>query len=75
VRYTLGEDWTGDDAIFFRILLSDRASKTDRLLRVTQRVSDQIVRALEPVEQWGLLPYFDYRSQSEQADLQEAAWA
>ena len=75
VRYTLGQDWTGDDAIFFRILLSDRASKRDRLLRVTQRVSDQIVRALEPVEQWGLLPYFDYRSQSEQAALKEEAWA
>lgn len=63
------------DAIFFRVLLSNRASKRDRLLRVTQCVSDQILRAIEPLEQWGLLPYCDYRSQSEQAALKEKAWA
>lgn len=75
VRYTLGQDWTGDDAIFFRVLLSDRASKRDRLLQVTNRVRDRIVQTLEPVEQWGLLPYFEFRSQFGQAALQEEAWA
>jgi len=75
VRYTLGQDWSGEYAIFFRIVLSDRASKRDQLLRVTQRVTNQIVQRLEPVEQWGLVPYFDFRSQSEQAALQEEAWA
>ena len=75
VRYTLGQDWSGDYSIFFRILLADRASKEDQLLRVTTRVANDIVQRLEPVEQWGLLPYFDFRSQSEQAALQEEAWA
>ncbi len=75
VRYTLGQDWSGEDAIFFRILLSDRASKKEQLLRVTNRVANHIVQRLEPVEQWGLLPYFDFRSQSEQAALREEAWA
>jgi len=75
VRYTLGEDWTGDDAIFFRVLLSDRASKRRGLLQVTNRVRDRIVQTLEPVEEWGLLPYFEFRNESEQAALKEKAWA
>jgi hypothetical protein len=75
VRYTLGQDWSGEHAIFFRILLSDRASKRGQLLHVTRRVTNQIVQRLEPVEQWGLVPYFDFRSQSEQAALKEEAWA
>lgn len=75
VRYTLGQDWSGEYAIFFRVVLSDRASKKDKLLQVTKRVTNQIVQRLEPVEQWGLVPYFDFRSQSEQAALKEEAWA
>src|SRR5258708_9314043 len=75
VRYTLGQDWSGEYAIFFRIVLSDRASKRDRLLPVTKRVTNQIVQRLEPVEQWGLIPYFDFRSQSEQAALKDDALA
>jgi len=75
VKYTLGQDWSGEYAIFFRIVLSDRASKRDRLLPVTKRITHQIVQRLEPVEQWGLVPYFDFRSQSEQAALKEEAWA
>ena len=26
IRYSLGEDWTGDPSIFFRVLLTDEAS-------------------------------------------------
>lgn len=75
VRYSLGQDWSGEDAIFFRVVLSDRASKRDRLSHITNHVANHIVQRLEPVEQWGLIPYFDFRSQSEQAALQEKAWA
>ena len=74
LRYTLGEDWSGDPAIFFRVLLSDRASRRDQLYSVTSRVKDAIVQRLEPFEQWGVLPYFSYRSQAEQSMLQEAPW-
>lgn len=75
VRYTLGQDWTGDDAIFFRVLLADRASKGNRLFPATRRVRDRILQTLDPVAQWGLLPYFEFRSQSEQAALKDVAWA
>jgi hypothetical protein len=32
IRYDIGQDWSGDWAIFFRVLLSDEASRT-RLVR------------------------------------------
>jgi hypothetical protein len=74
LTYTLGQDWTGDNAIFFRIVLSDRASRRDELHKATEQMEDAIMLRLEPLEQWGVLPYFSYRSQAEQAVLQEAPW-
>jgi hypothetical protein len=74
LRYTLGQDWTGDPAIFFRIVLSDQASR-DQLHNATMQIQNAIVQRLERLEQWGVLPYFSYRSQAEQAALQEEAWA
>ena len=75
IRYTLGQDWSGDPAVFFRIILSDADSRRDQLLDATNKVSAAIVRHIEPLEQWGVLPYFSFRSQSEQAQLNEPAWA
>jgi hypothetical protein len=74
LRYTLGEDWSGDPAIFFRIVLSDRASRRDQLYNATYQIENAITQRLEPLEEWGVLPYFHYRSQSEQAARQEEAW-
>ncbi len=75
VRYTLGEDWTGEPAVFFKIILSDEASRQDQLRSVTNEVSTIIDQGIEPLEQWGVLPYFNFRSYSEQAQLNEPAWA
>jgi len=75
LRYTLENDWSGDPAIFFRVLLSDRASRRDQLLSSTRQIEDMIVDSLQPLEQWGVLPYFSYRSLAEQAVLQEETWA
>ena len=75
VRYKLGNDWTGDPAVFFRVLLSDAASPRDQLRKVASHVETEIVRQVEPLEQWGVYPYFNYRSQSEQAEMNEPAWA
>ena len=72
--YTLGEDWSGDPAIFFRIVLSDEASRRDRLYKLTSEIQNMIVQHIEPLEQWGVLPYFSYRSQAEQAVLQGKPW-
>jgi hypothetical protein len=75
IRYTLGDDWSGEPAVFSRILPSDAASRHDRLWDVTDQVSTVIDQRIEPLEQWGVLPYFNFRSQSEQAQLNEPAWA
>jgi len=72
---TLGNDWSGEPAVFFMVILSDVASSRERLLSVTDRVSKAIVGELEPLEEWGVLPYFNFRSQSEQAKLNEPTLA
>jgi len=74
IRHNTGSDWSGDDAIFFRILLSDRASRDDRLPAVSDRVSSRLSEALDLADT-GLLPYFSFRSESEQSDLNDEAWS
>lgn len=75
IRYTLGNDWTGEPAVFFRIVLADASTTPDQLWNVTNRASTLLVQRVEPLEQWGVLPYFNFRSESEQAVLREEAWA
>ncbi|HXM46091.1 MAG TPA: hypothetical protein VN924_32960 [Bryobacteraceae bacterium] len=72
---TLGDDWRGEPAVFFMVILADAASRRDRLLRVTNHVSTFIVQEVRPLEQWGVLPYFNFRSQSEHASINQHALA
>ena len=72
---TLGNDWSGEPAVFFMIILADAASRRDQLLKVTNQVSSLIVQQVQPLEQWGVLPYFNFRSQSEQARIDQHALA
>jgi hypothetical protein len=73
IRYDIGRDWSGDWAIFFRVLLSDEASKT-RLREVATQVVWRLAERLD-FPSMGLFPYHNFRSVSEQAVLQEEAWA
>jgi hypothetical protein len=75
IRHSFGNDWTGEPSVFFGVLLSDAASKREQLLSVTNQIYDAIVFQVQPLEQWGVVPYFNYRSQSEQVEMKEAAWA
>jgi hypothetical protein len=68
IRYDVGTDWSGDWAIYFRILLSDEASKDSRLHHVAQRVTKRLREKIKP-EELGVLPYYNFRSESEQAEL------
>ncbi len=72
---TLGDDSSGERAVFFMVILSDIANRREQLLNVTNQVSNTIFNGLEPLEQWGVLPYFNFRSQSGQAKLNEPALA
>ena len=75
LRYSLENDWSGDPAIFFRIVIPDRVSRGEQLLKTTNRIERTLMRRLEPLEQWGVLAYFSYRNESEQATRHDEAWA
>jgi hypothetical protein len=70
-RYTIDSDWSGDPAIFFWITLSDEAASPPVLSQNSRRIMDFFTQQLDPVGQWDLIPYFNFRSQSEQAKLRE----
>jgi hypothetical protein len=72
---TLGDDWSGEPAVFFMVILTDAATSRDRLLNVSNHVAAALVQQVQPLEQWGVLPYFNFRSQSEQAKLNQPAVA
>jgi len=74
VRYSVGEDNTGDPAIYFRIVLTDGASREETLGEVTEKIRRTLSDELRSFENWGLFPYFRFRSQKEQALLQDPAW-
>lgn len=74
VRYNFEPDSTGDPGVFFRVLLTDEAAKRERLFSVMQEIERAIVWGVEPFEQWGVWPYFDYRSESEQNRFKTAIW-
>jgi hypothetical protein len=74
IRYEIGQDWSGDWAIFFRILLSDDASQRQHLWQITRLVSERLTQRID-FSSIGVQPYFNFRSQSEQAKMQEPAWA
>lgn len=71
VSWTLGNDWSGEPAVFFMVILSNAASRRDQLLGTTSQVSNAINQLVQPFEQWGVLPYFNFRSESEQAKINQ----
>jgi hypothetical protein len=74
LRYGIALDSTGTAAIFFRVLLTDRASRPDRLYETTERITAKILEIVQPQERFGMEAYFNFRSESEQAKLHDTAW-
>ena len=74
LRYSLEEDWSGDPAIFFKIVLSEDASRDDRFLEAISRIEAAIDRHLDPQLEWGLFCYINYRGHAEFSARQDAAW-
>ena len=73
IRYSIAHDWSGQWAIFFRVILSDEASR-NRLREITTQVTWRMSERLD-LPNLGLFPHFDFRSESEQSVLDEAEWA
>lgn len=74
IRYDFGSDWTGDPSIFFRVVLADEFASKPKLSDIAQRIALRLMNEVKTDEQ-GLHAYFNYRSQSEQSQLSEPAWA
>jgi hypothetical protein len=72
---TLGTDWNGNDAVFFQVVLADNAVPRNQLLAFTKQISNLIVTQLNPNEEWGVWPYFDFINQSEQALMKQPIFA
>jgi len=76
VKHSVGEDTGGDPAIYFRIVLTDAASRKETLANVTEDIATILINELRPLENWGLFPYFGFRSESEQATRSgDVKWA
>jgi hypothetical protein len=73
IRHEIREDWSGRWAIFFRIVLSDNAAKK-RLRKVATDVVWRLAERLD-FDALGVFPYHNFRSESEQAELRDEAWA
>ena len=73
IRYEIGEDWSGQWSIFFRVVLTDDAAKR-RLRDVANKIVWGLARQLD-FPGMGVGPYHNFRSVSEQEALQEPAWA
>jgi hypothetical protein len=79
IRYSVGEDWADDPALFFRVLLKD--SSDTRMIRQDEGrkhifdLSRVIIDALRSnVHADDLQPYFAFRSVSEQEKLRDPKW-
>ncbi|MGA2154597.1 MAG: hypothetical protein ABSH37_09285 [Bryobacteraceae bacterium] len=66
VTPTLGNDWNGESAVFFQVVLADGIPRA-QLLPLTRQISQSIVQQVQPLEEWGVLPYFNFLTRSEQA--------
>jgi hypothetical protein len=73
IRYEIGEDWTGQWAIFFRVVLTDDAARR-RLREVATKIIWGLANQLD-YPGMGVSSYHNFRSVSEQATLREPAWA
>jgi hypothetical protein len=73
IRYEVGQDWSDQWSIFFRIVLTDDAAR-NRLREVATRVIGRLAEELD-FPALGVFPYHNFRSVSEQAMLREPAWA
>ncbi len=74
IRYDIALDSTDKEAIYFRILLSDDASREERLGEVAARVESELSKKLK-LDDLGLMWYSFFRSESEQAMLRDPTWS
>jgi hypothetical protein len=75
IAYSLGPDSTGEPSLFFRVLLADRYVREDTIADLTDGIAATLRKTIQPVENWGLRPYFNFRSKAEQDRRRDPDWA
>jgi hypothetical protein len=74
INFDIGYDAMGFPSIFFNIVLTDEASRPTRLRHVVQRIALILMDHLKTDDN-GVHAYFNFRSQSEAARINDPAWA
>jgi hypothetical protein len=74
IHYDLDFDSMGFASIFFKVVLADHASQQPRIREVAQRVALTLMNEVQTDEN-GVHAYFNFRSRSEAAQLNDPAWA
>jgi hypothetical protein len=74
INFEVGFDAMGFASIFFNIVLTDHASRPQRLRHTAQRIALTLMNHLHTDEN-GVHTYFNFRSQSEAARIHDPAWA
>ena len=72
IRFNPDEDWAGEPAIYFRVVLTDAAAK-DRLRENSRTVRDRLIEELQ-LRESGYFPYFRFLSQSETVKMVDPRW-
>ena len=73
IHYDLDFDAMGNAAIFFKIVLADYASRQPKIRDVTRRVALTLMKEVQ-TDANGVHAYFNFRSQSEVALMNDPAW-
>jgi hypothetical protein len=74
IRYQIAQDWTGDWAVFFKVMLSDRGANKRNRHRVTSRVI-WLMSANLNLPELGMFPHFDFLSPTEHGKFSDSNWA
>ena len=74
IHYKFDRDWSGDWAIYFKVLLSDELSATGKIQETMNEVRREMYERLD-FSALGLFSYFSLRTESDQKRLLDAAWA
>ncbi len=76
IRHSFSRDWDGDPAIYFRIVFTDDAVKRYPLSELTHRIKDALINdlALFTSEYSVYIPYFNFRTKTEQDEVKSPEW-
>jgi|SRR5271166_672360 len=76
IKHSFSQDWDGDPAIYFKILVTDEALVRHPLLELTHRIKDALIKdlALFTSEYSVYIPYFNFRTKAEQDRLKDPQW-